>query len=55
MLVVKRIIGTIKQLGKGDNARLKPPDVTQFYKNNSLRNVIKIIFDVNLHHGPIMV
>jgi hypothetical protein len=53
MLVVKRKMGTIKQFGKMDNAHQKPFNITQLSKNNNLRNVIKSVFDIDLHHGPI--
>jgi hypothetical protein len=55
MLVIKRRMNTIKQHGKRDNVRQRPLDITQFFKNNSSRNVIKSIFDVDLHHNPIRV
>jgi hypothetical protein len=53
MLVVKKKMSTIKQPGKGDNARQSPDNITQLSKNNNSKNVIKIVFYVNLHHGPI--
>jgi len=53
MLIIKRKMSTIKQLGKGDNAHQKPFNITQLFKNKNLKNVIKSVFDVNMHHGPI--
>jgi hypothetical protein len=50
MLIVKKKMSTIKQLGKGDKVRQVPFDITQLSKNSSSRNVIKNIFDINLHH-----
>jgi hypothetical protein len=32
-----------------------PLDITQFSKNGSLKNTIKIVFDIDLHHSPIKV
>jgi hypothetical protein len=55
MLVVKRRMNTIKQLGKRDNAHQRPFDSTQLFKNNNSKNVIKSVFDVDLHHDPIRV
>jgi len=55
MLILKRKMNTIKQLGKGDNACQRPPGITQSSKNNSLKNAIKSIFYLNMHHGPIRV
>jgi hypothetical protein len=55
MLVVKRKMNTIKEFGKGDNARQRPHDITHFFKNNSSRNAIKSIFDIDLHYSPIRV
>jgi hypothetical protein len=55
MLVVKRKMNTIKQPNKGDNAHQKPPNITHFSKNNSSRNIIKSVFNINLHHDPIKV
>jgi hypothetical protein len=55
MLVIKKKISTTKQPGKGDNVHQKPPGITQLFKNNSLKNIIKSVFNVDLHHGPIRV
>jgi len=55
MLVVKRKMCTIKQLSKGDNVHQWPLDITQLFKNSSSRNIIKNVFNVDLHHGPIKV
>jgi hypothetical protein len=55
MLVVKKKMSTIKQPNKGDNVRQNPNNITQLFKNNNSKNVIKIVFDVDLHHGPIRV
>jgi hypothetical protein len=55
MLVVKIRMSTIKQPGKRDNAHERPLNITQLYENNNLRNVIKSIFDINLHHDLIRV
>jgi len=55
MLVVKRRMNTIKQLGKRDNVHQRPFDNTQLFKNNNSKNVIKSVFDVDLHHDPIKV
>jgi hypothetical protein len=45
----------IKQLGKGDNVHQRPPNITQLSKNNNSRNVIKSVFNVDLHHSLIKV
>jgi hypothetical protein len=55
MLIVKRRMNIIKQPGKRDNVRQKTPNILQLSKNSSSRNVIKIIFDINLHHDSIRV
>jgi hypothetical protein len=55
MLVVKRRMNSIKQLGKWDNPHQSPLDITQFSKNNNSKNAIKGVFDINLHHNPIRV
>jgi hypothetical protein len=55
MLVVKKRMNTTKQLGKGDNACQRPFDITQLFETHNLRNVIKSVFDVNMHHDPIKV
>jgi hypothetical protein len=55
MLVVKRRMCIIKQLGKGDNVHQSPPSITQLFQNSSSKNVIKSIFNVNLHHSLIKV
>jgi hypothetical protein len=55
MLAIKRKMSTIKQLGKGDNVHQRPPGITQLSKNSDLKNVIKSVFNVDLHHGPIRV
>jgi hypothetical protein len=55
MLVVKRRMSIIKQLGKRDNARQSPRNITQLSKNNNFKNVIKSVFYINFHHGPIKV
>jgi hypothetical protein len=52
MLVEKKKVRTIKQHDKGDNVCQSPPDFTQLSKNNSSKNAIKNIFNVDLHHGP---
>jgi hypothetical protein len=53
MLIVKKKMSVIKQLGKGDNARERPPIITQLFKNNNLKNIIKNVFNVDLHHSLI--
>lgn len=55
MLVLKRIMIIIKQLGKGDNACQRSPNILQLSKNNNSKNVIRNIFDVNLCHDLIKV
>jgi len=55
MLEVERKMSAIKQLGKWDNVRQRPFNVTQFFENNYSKKIIKIIFNVDLHHGPIKV
>jgi hypothetical protein len=30
-------------------------DISQFFKNSRLKNIIKSIFDINLNHNPIRV
>jgi len=55
MLVVKRKMVTIKQLGKMENVCQRLLGITYFSKNNNLRNVIKSIFYVDLHHNLIKV
>jgi hypothetical protein len=55
MLEVERKMSAIKQLGKWDNVRQRPFNITQFFENNYSKKTIKIIFNVDLHHGPIKV
>jgi hypothetical protein len=55
MLEVKKKMNAIKQFSEEDNAYQKPPITTQFFKNSSSRNVIKNVFDIDMHHGPIRV
>jgi hypothetical protein len=55
MLVVKRKMNAIKQLGKKDNAHQRPFNITQLFKNSRSRNTIKNVFDLNLHHNLIRV
>jgi hypothetical protein len=52
MLVINRRMSIIKQLGR-ENVHRRPPTITQLSKKNSSRNVIKNVFDVDLHHSPI--
>jgi hypothetical protein len=53
MLVIKRRMNTIKQLGKTKDACQRSSNISQLSKNSSLRNDIKNVFDVDLHHDPI--
>jgi hypothetical protein len=55
MLVIKRRMNTIKQPSKGDNDHQRPLDITQLFKNNNSKNIIKNVFNINLHHNPIKV
>jgi hypothetical protein len=55
MLVIRRKMSTIKQLGKRDNVHQRPPNITQLSKNSDSKNIIKSVFNVDLHHGPIRV
>jgi hypothetical protein len=55
MLIVNKKINTIKQPGKRDNIHQRPSNIAQFFKNTSSRNIIKNVFDIDLHHGPIRV
>jgi hypothetical protein len=55
MLVIKRRMNIIKQLGKEDNACQRPLGITQLSKNKSSKNIIRNIFDVDLHHDSIKV
>jgi hypothetical protein len=55
MLEIKRRMNTIKQLSKGGNVHQRPLGITQLSKNNNLKNVIKSVFDIDMHHGPIKV
>jgi hypothetical protein len=55
MLVVKRRMNTIKQLGKKDNVRQRFFGILQLKKNNSSKSDIKSVFDVDMHHDPIRV
>jgi hypothetical protein len=55
MLVVKRRMGTTKQLGKVDNLHQRSPRHHTIFLKNSSRNVIKIVFNIDLHHSPIKV
>jgi hypothetical protein len=34
---------------------LKVLDILELFKNNNSRNVIKSVFDIDLHHDPIKV
>jgi hypothetical protein len=52
MLIVKRKMNIVKQLDKKDNARQRPLGVTQLLKNNSLKNILKSDFGVDVHHNP---
>jgi hypothetical protein len=45
----------IKQLDKRNNVHQRPFDITQFFKNSSSRDIIKNIFNIDLHHDPIKV
>jgi len=54
ILVIKRKMNTIKQLGKG-TMFTKGPDNTQVFKNSNSTNFIKGVFDIDLHHNPIRV
>jgi hypothetical protein len=55
MLIIKKRMNIIKQLDKGANVHQRPPGITQFSKNSRSRNVIKSVFDVDLHHRLIKV
>ncbi len=44
MLVVKKKMSTIKQPGKGDNARQSPDNITQLSKNNNSKKLLKSFF-----------
>jgi hypothetical protein len=55
MLVVKRRMGAIKQPSKRDNVSQRPPNITRLLKNNNSRNIIKRVFNVDLHHDLIRV
>jgi hypothetical protein len=51
MLEIERKMNAIKQLGKWDNVRQRPFNITQLSKNNYSKKTIKIIFGVDLHHA----
>jgi predicted transcriptional regulator len=53
--VVKRRMNIIKQHGKRKNVHQRPPNILQLSKNNKSKNIIKIIFNVNLNHNLIRV
>jgi Na+-transporting NADH:ubiquinone oxidoreductase subunit NqrA len=55
MLVVKKIMSTIKQLGKWDNVHQRPFDIIELSKNNNSKNIIINVFHIYLHHNPIKV
>jgi hypothetical protein len=55
MLVVKKRMCTIKQFGKKDNARQKPLRHHTTLLNINSRNLIKNVFNIDLHHNPIRV
>jgi hypothetical protein len=55
MLVVKKIMGIIKQPNKRDNVHQRPLGITKLFKNSNLKNIIKNAFYADLHHGPIKV
>jgi hypothetical protein len=42
MLVIKRKMNTIKQLGKRDNAHQMPSNITKLSKNNNLKILLKV-------------
>jgi hypothetical protein len=42
MLIVKRKMNTIKQLGKGDNAGQRPLGITQLSKTSSSKMLLKM-------------
>jgi hypothetical protein len=50
MLVVNRRMNTIKQPSKRDNVHQSPPSITQLSNKNDSKNVIKNVFNVDLHH-----
>jgi hypothetical protein len=45
----------IKHIDKRDNACQSLSDITELFLNNNSRNVIKNIFNLDLHHDPIKV
>ncbi len=53
MLVLKKIMNTMKQFGKRDNVYQKPLDITQLSKNSSSRNAITNVFNATCitNHG----
>jgi hypothetical protein len=53
IIIIKK--STIKQLGKRDNARQRPHDITQFSKNIDSKHVIISIFNIDRHHDLIKV
>jgi hypothetical protein len=53
MLILKRRMSTIKQHDKGDNVYQRSSSTLKLFKNSSLRNVIKNIFNIDLHHNLI--
>jgi hypothetical protein len=55
MLVVKKRMCTIKQFGKRDNARQKPLRHHIIILNINLRNLIKNVFNIDLHHNLVRV
>jgi hypothetical protein len=48
-------MSTIKQHGNGDNAHQRTYNISQLFKNSNSKNIIKIVFDIYLHHNPINV
>jgi hypothetical protein len=45
-------MSTIKQLDKRDNVHQKSLSILELSKRNNSRNIIKNVFDVDLHHNP---
>jgi len=50
MLIVNRRMDTIKQPNKKDDVHQRPPSITQLFNKSDSTNVIKNVFNVDLHH-----
>jgi hypothetical protein len=55
MLIIFLKMSIVKQHDKKDNVCQRTYDISQLFKINSLKNIIKNVFNIYLHHNPIKV